>query len=270
MAVSDDRPTRPRTSPATSAGHPSAPSGLVMLRAIRVASHPATLKPDDRSSVRLLSVNSRRLPPPRAFVSAPDSPEFNAPSRRVTAAVSPNDGLRIRVPSSWPVVARPQGRSLAWLGCCLGGRKSRVQYGGERSSGAGAAGDADSEGAAPQVAGALRDHGHVPHGLCGAGDRGETRALRWHPGEAVRHEGMSAGRGSQAPPRRGPWITLTPAQSWSRAGTRVDVGGNLQLAPQLEGTRLGPTSPLSTGTCAGAPSTDIDGDPRPTGDGWRH
>jgi hypothetical protein len=51
-------------------------------------------------------------------------------------------------------------------------------------------------------------------------------------------------------------------------GTRVDAGGNLQLDPQLEGIHLGPTSRLiDAGTCVGAPSTDVDGDPRPTGAG---
>jgi len=53
-------------------------------------------------------------------------------------------------------------------------------------------------------------------------------------------------------------------------GTFVDGGDNISADPILRGTlprpRLG--SPvIDTGTCAGAPATDIDGDARPTGPG---
>jgi hypothetical protein len=53
-------------------------------------------------------------------------------------------------------------------------------------------------------------------------------------------------------------------------GTFVDGGGNISADPIVRGTvpRPRPGSPvIDTGTCAGAPVTDIDGDPRPTGPG---
>jgi hypothetical protein len=59
----------------------------------------------------------------------------------------------------------------------------------------------------------------------------------------------------------------------SSGGSTVnDLGGNISVDPQLttpaSGLRLTAGSPcIDTGTCTGAPATDIDGDPRPTGGG---
>jgi hypothetical protein len=53
-------------------------------------------------------------------------------------------------------------------------------------------------------------------------------------------------------------------------GTVNDLGGNLAVDPQLlhNGFELASTSPMiDAGTCTGAPATDIEGDPRPTGAG---
>ena len=51
-------------------------------------------------------------------------------------------------------------------------------------------------------------------------------------------------------------------------GVLNDLGGNLGVDPQLVGYQLASGSPLiDAGTCVGAPTTDIGGDPRPTGAG---
>ncbi len=52
-------------------------------------------------------------------------------------------------------------------------------------------------------------------------------------------------------------------------GTFNDLGGNVAVDPQLDATyELLPGSPLiDAGTCTGAPSTDFEGDPRPSGAG---
>lgn len=54
------------------------------------------------------------------------------------------------------------------------------------------------------------------------------------------------------------------------AGAVNDLGGNVSIDPQLvkNGFALADTSPMiDAGTCTGAPSTDIQGDPRPSGAG---
>ena len=54
------------------------------------------------------------------------------------------------------------------------------------------------------------------------------------------------------------------------SGTFNDLGGNLQIDPRLSrvDSRLTAGSPaIDTGTCVGAPTTDFEGDPRPTGGG---
>jgi hypothetical protein len=53
------------------------------------------------------------------------------------------------------------------------------------------------------------------------------------------------------------------------SGPVNDLGGNVSVDPQLVGGfELASTSPLiDAGTCVGAPSTDIEGDPRPSGAG---
>jgi hypothetical protein len=53
------------------------------------------------------------------------------------------------------------------------------------------------------------------------------------------------------------------------SGTVNDLGGNVSVDPRLVGGfELSSTSPLiDAGTCTGAPSTDIEGDPRPSGPG---
>ena len=51
-------------------------------------------------------------------------------------------------------------------------------------------------------------------------------------------------------------------------GVVNDLGANVSVDPQLSGFALAGTSPLiDAGTCTGAPSEDIDGDPRPSGAG---
>jgi hypothetical protein len=52
-------------------------------------------------------------------------------------------------------------------------------------------------------------------------------------------------------------------------GTLNDLGGNLAVDPMLDATyELQPGSALiDAGTCTGAPSTDFEGDPRPSGTG---
>ena len=54
-------------------------------------------------------------------------------------------------------------------------------------------------------------------------------------------------------------------------GTFNDLGGNIDVDPLLVSRtdfHLGVGSPaIDTGTCAGAPATDFEGDPRPTGAG---
>ena len=51
-----------------------------------------------------------------------------------------------------------------------------------------------------------------------------------------------------------------------QGGVLNDLGGNLSVDPQLLGYQLTSGSPLiDAGTCAGAPTTDVAGDPRPTG-----
>jgi len=52
-------------------------------------------------------------------------------------------------------------------------------------------------------------------------------------------------------------------------GTFNDVGGNISADPRFaRGIHLGAASPcIDTGTCMGAPTTDFEGDPRPTGAG---
>jgi len=51
------------------------------------------------------------------------------------------------------------------------------------------------------------------------------------------------------------------------SGTFSDLGNNVDVNPQLYRTgKLQPGSPaIDTGTCTGAPTTDFEGDPRPTG-----
>ena len=54
------------------------------------------------------------------------------------------------------------------------------------------------------------------------------------------------------------------------SGTFDDQGGNLDVDPELldGGFRLAAASPMiDAGTCTGAPPTDIEGDPRPSGAG---
>jgi hypothetical protein len=56
----------------------------------------------------------------------------------------------------------------------------------------------------------------------------------------------------------------------NEGGTYIDGGGNIATDPLLRGSipRPLPSSPvIDAGTCAGAPPTDIDGDPRPSGPG---
>jgi hypothetical protein len=49
-------------------------------------------------------------------------------------------------------------------------------------------------------------------------------------------------------------------------GAINDVGGSVSVDPQLSGLHLGNGSPLiDAGTCTGAPSVDVEGDPRPSG-----
>lgn len=49
-------------------------------------------------------------------------------------------------------------------------------------------------------------------------------------------------------------------------GVLNDLGGNVSGDPQMVGYRLTSGSPLiDAGTCVGAPTTDIDGDSRPSG-----
>jgi len=55
-----------------------------------------------------------------------------------------------------------------------------------------------------------------------------------------------------------------------QSGPVNDLGGNINMSPLFVAAdwHLRATSPcIDTGTCAGAPTTDIDGDPRPTGAG---
>ena len=56
------------------------------------------------------------------------------------------------------------------------------------------------------------------------------------------------------------------------SGTFNDLGGNIDADPRVKGPRrdvhLTPGSPaIDTGTCTGAPTTDFEGDPRPSGAG---
>jgi hypothetical protein len=54
----------------------------------------------------------------------------------------------------------------------------------------------------------------------------------------------------------------------SSGGIVIDLGSNVTVDPQLAGFKLAATSPLiDAGSCTGAPMTDFDGDPRPTGAG---
>ena len=54
-------------------------------------------------------------------------------------------------------------------------------------------------------------------------------------------------------------------------GVYTDVGGNISADPRFVSGRdphLTVASPaINTGTCTGAPATDFEGDPRPTGAG---
>jgi hypothetical protein len=51
----------------------------------------------------------------------------------------------------------------------------------------------------------------------------------------------------------------------------IDLGGNINADPLFvsrDDVHLNPGSPaIDTGTCVGAPATDFEGDPRPTGGG---
>ena len=52
------------------------------------------------------------------------------------------------------------------------------------------------------------------------------------------------------------------------SGSLTDLGGNINADPRLAGLHLTAGSPaLDTGTCTGAPATDFEGDPRPSGGG---
>ena len=60
-------------------------------------------------------------------------------------------------------------------------------------------------------------------------------------------------------------------QGSSSGGTMTDVGGNISAEPLFvsgSDIHLSAGSPaIDTGTCAGAPTADFEGDPRPSGAG---
>ena len=64
-------------------------------------------------------------------------------------------------------------------------------------------------------------------------------------------------------------VTLDHCDVLEQSGPVTDLGGNISANPLFvapNDIQLGPGSPcIDTGTCTGAPTTDFEGDPRPTG-----
>jgi len=64
-------------------------------------------------------------------------------------------------------------------------------------------------------------------------------------------------------------VTLDHCDVLEQSGPVTDLGGNISANPLFvapNDIHLGPGSPcIDTGTCTGAPTTDFEGDPRPTG-----